>query len=188
MNDKQDGWQRVAGSFLRRAATVAVVCGTLTMLATRGASVSLNASQPQTYVPCGSELEIKIISVKVRRRSRDAAEVAFQVAAKGATPVSFTKSQVQASLTWPAGTPSYRGNKFRFAKKTPEKITVSPGQPKILALNVVGGFGPPDEWRELKPGKFGLQVWIRNDSKGQAEFDYHWLGIALSEPYPVDVE
>jgi hypothetical protein len=152
-----------------------------------GVSVCMNALQEPKYVPYKGELQLTIISAKVRRRAREGIEVSFQVAVKGTTPIAFTTSQVDVSLAWPKGMPVKRGNKVQFPKTTPERITVVPGKPIVLTLDALGGFGLPEDWRELEPGHYSLEVWIRGDTKGQAEFDYHWLKIARTKPYPIVV-
>jgi hypothetical protein len=157
------------------------------ILATLCMSVCTSAPPRRAHLACGSQLELKTIGAEVRHR--DHVDVSFQVAANGTTPISFTQSQVEVYLTWPSGRPSYVGKDLRFGKATPKIITIVPGgKPTVLTVSVLRGFGPPDEWTGIAPGKYSVDVWIRGNTKGQADFDYHWLGVERTKPYPIVVK
>jgi hypothetical protein len=173
--DKPDGKRWAKVSLPRRAATLTAVGGALVALVSC-ASVCMSAPPRGAYLAAASRLDVAIVSAKVRRRAQEGIEV------------SFTTSQAQVYLTWPKGAPCYRGNAVQFPQTTPKRITVTPGKPILLTLDALEGFGVPEDWRELDPGKYSLELWIQGNTKGQAEFDYHWLGIARTKPYAIIVK
>jgi hypothetical protein len=188
MSNKPRGRQHTAVSFPSRATTFAAIGGAAAMiLVIPCMSVCISAPPQHGHIPCGSRLELQMIGAEVRLRDR--VDVSFQVAANGTTPISFTQSQVEVYLTWPSGRPSYVGKDLRFGKATPKIITIVPGgKPTVLTVSVLRGFGPPDEWTGIAPGKYSVDVWIRGNTKGQADFDYHWLGVERTKPYPIVVK
>ncbi len=177
MSNRADGRQKVAASLFRRAATVAVIGGAVMMLVTVAVPVCLGAPPRTQNVPSAGHLNANILSVKLQRDDREGAEISLKVSVRGQTPVSFAQSDVEVYLMWPGATRLVYAKDVRFPKKTPKVITVLPEKPQVMTLRVPGGFGPPEEWKELKPGTYTLFLWIRANTQDSPKSDDPWSGL-----------
>jgi hypothetical protein len=177
MSNRPDGRRQIAASLFRRAAPVAVIGGAVIMFVTVDVPVCRAAPPRKESVSTASRHNVRVLSVKLQRDDREGTEILLKVSVRGRTPVSFTQSEVELYLIWPGATRVFFGKDVRFPKKTPEIITVVPDKPQVMTLKVLGGFGPPEEWNELKPGTYTLLLWIRGNTKYLPSVDNHWTGL-----------
>jgi hypothetical protein len=114
----------------------------------------------------------------------------FEIDADGQTPIAFTELQVGVDFA-PPGEPGrhYIPDGIRFSKGTADPVTVFPGKPQTLTVEVLGDFPANGRWNDFGDGKYAFTVGLSGAPKSSVQFlEYQFMGNAESEPFPVFVK
>jgi len=136
-----------------------------------------------------SSPRMRIKSVTLPKDGSKPLEIGFELAAEGKTPLVVSEGTFAILFTTQGPSPRHLVVQADpLPKKTPDRISVSPGKPIMLTLRTSRNPVTGGPWSDLPPGEYVLCLAIGTGKRQSPSFDYEWVGVKHSDDYKVVIK